>query len=386
MSRLALFVLVVAATACVRRVETAPVAATQAPPPEDKPKTAPDRAIQFEPIEIVGRGPDRLDEMNDAELFAVGKAAMAASEWTRAAAHFERIADFHETSPLRPQALYQAGLALERLKDYAGALDRFLDATQLLGESPEGVEAKFKVADAYFFLGDTDSAAKTLDELVTTAKLPAKRQAEAMVKRSICLLNGGRLSDAEKGLRETVEFIREHLKEEVRDGYIPSQAQFYLAEVYRNYFLQAKLDPETSTQEQLLADLEYKAQMLLSAQGHYLRAIRFGHGEWATASGYRIGELYQRLYEQMVGAKTPIDLDAEQKELYQEELRTRIKVLVTKAIDIYEKTLATAERVGATNPFVTQTREELDRMKKLLVEDGAAAAKPEEAKAEPSGS
>src|SRR5690606_9439023 len=99
------------------------------------------------------------------------------------------------------------------------------------------------------------------------------------------------------------------------------------------------------------------------------RCIRVGHPEWATASGYRIGELYQKLYEQMTGASVPVDLDADQTAIYLEELRDRVRVLVTKAIDAYEKTLTTAERVGATNPFVNQARAELGRMKALLVEE-----------------
>ena len=57
-------------------------------------------------------------------------------------------------------------------------------------------------------------------------------------------------------------------------------------------FLEIKLDPPNSAKEKLFGDLEYKAQMLLSAQGHYLRCIRVGHPEGATASGYRIGAPY----------------------------------------------------------------------------------------------
>lgn len=360
-----LLVVVLATSACVRRVDTTPRVA----------HTPPDRTLYFEPVEIRS-SPEQvaISELNDAELWAIGNAAWAAGDWAKAALHFERIADFHEASQHRPDALHQAGLALERMKDHAGALERFLEAFELRTEGPKKLESLFKVADAYYFLGDYGKAAETLDRIARVEGLPAVKQAETKVKRAVCLLSDDQFLEAERELRRTLTFIKEHLGDEVRDGYLPSQAQFYLAEVFREYFLKAKLDPSTSTQEELMADLEYKAQMLLSAQGHYLRCIRVGHPEWATASGYRIGELYQRLYEQMTGASVPKDLDAEQKDIYLEELRSRVKVLVTKAIDAYEQTLATAERVGATNPFINQTRAELERMKTLLVE------KPEETK------
>ena len=47
-----------------------------------------------------------------------------------------------------------------------------------------------------------------------------------------------------------------------------------------------KLDPASETKEQLMKDLETKAEMLLSAQGHYLRCIRVGHPEWATGERF----------------------------------------------------------------------------------------------------
>jgi tetratricopeptide (TPR) repeat protein len=353
---------------CVHRVDT--VAANKPPPP----LTRPDRTIQFEPIVITAtREQVEISALNDAELYAIGQAAMGGGDNAKAVLHFERLADYFPSSRYRPEALYKAGLLLERMKDYAGALSRFLDAAKAYGDSLEGAEAQFKAADQYFFLADYDSAVAILESLAVATYLPGVRHAEAETKRAVCLYSAGRLDDAEKQLRAVLKEIQDELRDDTRDGYLPSQAQFYLAEVFRQHFLDVKLDPANETQAQLLQDLEYKAQMLLSAQGHYLRCIRVGHPEWATASGYRIGELYQSLYEQLTDATPPRDLDSEEVEIYRQELRNRIRVLITKAIDAYEQTLAAAERVGATNPFVQETRVQLDRMKTLLLKDEATA-------------
>ena len=237
----------------------------------------------------------------------------------------------------------------------------------------EGAEAQFKAADEYYFLGDYDASANELEPLTYSTVLPAKRQMEATTKRAIVLFNAGRVDEAEKIFRASVEAMKENLKDDYRDGYLPSQAQFYIAEIFRLRFLEVKLDPGNTTKEQMMTDLEYKAQMLLSAQGHYLRCIRVGHPEWATASGYRIGELYQDLYEQLMDATPPKDIEPEIVPIYREELHAKLKNVVSKAIDAYEKTLSTAERVGATNPFIAQTREKLDRMKTLLLQGPATA-------------
>ena len=45
------------------------------------------------------------------------------------------------------------------------------------------------------------------------------------------------------------------------------------------------------------------------------------------------------------------------------------RVLITKAINIYERTLEAAERIGAQSTFVDRTRDSLRKMKELLVAD-----------------
>jgi hypothetical protein len=114
--------------------------------------------------------------------------------------------------------------------------------------------------------------------------------------------------------------------------------------------------------------LEAKAQLLLSAQGHYLRCIRRGDGEWATAAGYRIGELYEELHAELLGAPLPSGLTEEQRALYQAELRKKVKNLVAKAIRIYQENLSAAQRVGAQNAHVEKTGQALERLQKLLLE------------------
>lgn len=384
-----LFLSAIVLGACVHRVETkadlppGPRAAAE-PAPVDPNLTPADRTIRMDPV-VIKASPAQvaISDLNDEELFAIGTAAAAAHDDTKAALHFERLADYFPASPRRPAALHRAGLALERMKDHAGALGRYTDAAKAYGDTPEGVESRFKAADQYYFLGEFDAAADVIEAMLAMNALSAARRAEAANKHAILLYQSGRLIDAERALRANIAQMQSELKSELSDGVLLSQAQFYLAEVFRTHFIHVNLDPERQTQDEMMQELEYKAELLLSAQGHYLRCIRMGHPEWATASGFRIGELYQKLHEQLVDAKVPSDLDGEQAEIYREELRKKIKVLVVKAIDIYEKTLSTAERVGATNPFVSQTREQLDRMKALMLRDDATASQPEPAKSEP---
>jgi hypothetical protein len=128
----------------------------------------------------------------------------------------------------------------------------------------------------------------------------------------------------------------------------------------------------TKSTAKLAEDLEYKSELLLSSQGHYLRAIRIGNGYWATAAGAMIGGLYENMYDHMINAPAPTELSEVEREVYRTELRKKIRVLISKAISVYERTLEAAERIGAASPFVEQTRESLRRMKELLLAEAKA--------------
>jgi hypothetical protein len=182
-------------------------------------------------------------------------------------------------------------------------------------------------------------------------------------------------------LRQVLSTYQELSDKDQVDDYFPAQAQFFLGESFRLHFEAASLDPERGV-DQLAKDLEYKAELLLSAQGHYLRSIRIGNGYWATAAGAQIGGLYESFYDHLIHSPAPKELNPEEAEVYRQEVRKKIRVLLTKAITIYERTLETAERIGSVSPFTEKTREKLQKMKELLLAD----AKADEEELLPTGS
>lgn len=330
--------------------------------------------IKFDPVVITPGSPEEMElaSLNDEELFALGTSAYAAGDYAKAARCFERLADVYPQSKHFAAATYNAGLSLERTGKYAEALQRFLVLADPAKGTGDALDASFRVAECYYHLDDYPPAIEILTTLAARKDIPAQDQLQARVHRGICLLENGQLDEAERQLRESLGWWERHKETERLDEYFPAQAQFFLGEIYRLYFEHVELDPDKG-EEKLGEDLEYKCELLLSAQGHYLRSIRIGHGQWATSSGYRIGALYETLYDAMLNAKVPADLNEEEAEIYRKELRRRVRVLVTKAITIYERTLAAAERIGSETPFVEQTRKSLERMKDILLEEPETA-------------
>jgi tetratricopeptide (TPR) repeat protein len=334
----------------------------------------PAEPMTFEPMVITAGPREEVDlaALNDEELFALGTSAFAAGDHERSALCFGRLADVYERSPHRREALYNAGLALERLERWEVALERFRPLADPERGRGDAVDASFRVAECLYHLARFEPAAAILATLAARRDLSTAERLEAKVHRGICLLEGGDLEAGERALREAVGYWTAQKESERLDGYLPAQAQFYLGEIYRIHFERVDLDPDLG-EARLGKDLEYKCELLLSAQGHYLRAIRVGDGEWATASGFRIGALYEQLYGAMTSAKVPRGFDAEQAQVYREELRKKIRVLVEKAMGAYEQALEAAERIGAKNAFVERTRQSLDRMRQILLDDAERA-------------
>lgn len=336
-------------------------------------RDAPRQEVAYPPEQVVGDA--GLEGLNAEELHARATAAFAAGDFALAARTFDRLLDRHPESAHRRDALLHAGLAYERTGSWADAQARFAQLADPERGSGEALEAAFRLAETEYHLERYPRAIRVLEALAEREDLPVGRRIEARVQQGVCELESGDPARAEGTLRKALALYGGVSEPGEVDNYFPAQAHFFLGEVYRLKFEEARLDPSHGV-DKLGEDLEHKAELLLSAQGHYLRSIRVGNGHWATASGAQVGSLYENLYAQMVGAPVPPELDAAQAETYRQEVRGRVRVLLTKAIGIYERTLEAAERIGSQNTFVQRTRESLRKVKELLLADAETQPAP----------
>lgn len=320
--------------------------------------------LRFEDVLITGDL--ELEKLNDEELFAAGTSYFAAKDFLQAARYFSRLADFFPNSPHHRAAMYNAGLSFKELKHWDEAMFRFHELADPAKGLSDALDASFLKARCLYELGRHLEALEVLNTIGTRKDLAADKLIEARVQAGVCELEAGQTDAAEKTFRDVLTFWNEQPDRDLIGDAMPSQAQFFLGEIFRLHFEGVNLDPNKNT-DQLAQDLEYKSELLLSAQGHYLRTIRMGNGYWATASGQRIGNLYESMYQHLVDAPAPNELNAAEQDLYKVELRRKIRVLITKAITVYERTLEAAERIGASSPFVEETKQSLQRMKDLLL-------------------
>ncbi len=150
-----------------------------------------------------------------------------------------------------------------------------------------------------------------------------------------------------------------------------ARAAYEEGEAARARFEAVRVDPSAASGDELAALLDRKSALLLDAQERYLAAIREGDADWAVAAGARIGGLYEDLHRALLDAPLPAGMEGDDAAAYRGELRQRLRVLVTKAIEAYEETLSIAQRAGVRSADVPRVEEGLQRMQRLLHDTNA---------------
>ncbi len=342
------------------------------PRPELGPAT--DR-VEMEPLQVVAvRRGDRLEivHRDAASVFRDAGAAYEAQDFPRAAELYQLLLREFPGSSYELAARYNLGLSLEETGAFAEALTQYRAIIASTPDSADGIDARFRLAQCQRALGDPAGALATLQELLAKPGLGRNDRSIAELRLGAALLELGRLDDAERIFRGLMGQSR--LKGQ--PGPLPisdqllADANFGLAQVEHERFRRVQI---RLPQERMEQDINDKARGFLRAQAGYLRTIRLRQPDLVTAAGLKIGILYEEFYEELMRAPVPPELNAEEVEVYFEELRKVIRPLVEQAIHVYERNLLYAERMGERegNEWVAQTHERLERLQRFLKGDGS---------------
>jgi hypothetical protein len=230
--------------------------------------------------------------------------------------------------------------------------------------------AAFQASHLAVGLERWDDALVRSDQLLARSDLDAAERVEAMATRAQALLGAGKIEDAGVQADQALKFERTRAAE-VADPYFTAAANFVLGESIR-LRAEAMTFPDT-TQEEQRAILVKRAELLLDAQRVYFDTIRHTNPYWASAAGHRIGEMYDRFWQDIMHAPVPAALSPAAKEVYPQELAKLIKPLLRHAIRYWELTLMMVERTGVQSEWAELTKRDLERTRALLLDQPPGA-------------
>ncbi len=332
---------------------------------------------EMEPMhfKVVGKGPNaRVETMDPEALFEEGNRAFQAEDFEVAAEKYGLVSDYFEGSRWHKVATFNAGLALEKGGRFEDAIARFSSFSAALSGTKDSQDALFRKAHCLEQL-------KRWDEMLAVGEallVPHFRDIKVVDRIGAFVVRGraheelGELALAERDFRRALDLYQDHLEERGLDKSASvSIAQFRIGEIYRELFASIRFKLPL---ERMARDLEDKSNFFLMAQSAYLRTLRLQHSEWAVVAGFRLGALYETMYEDMLAAEVPDTLTEEEVGIYFEELHAKIRPLLMRAIDIYERNLRLGQRFGKRDSWMQKTEASLARLKDVLRAQSSRAA------------
>jgi tetratricopeptide (TPR) repeat protein len=312
-----------------------------------------------------GKGGETLDA---GEVFDRAYEAFSERRYEQAIKHYELVVEYFDDSKYYLPAMYNAGLTHEKLEQWDAAGQYY---ERIIEEFPDQEDAKhayYRLSNAFEKMGQHQKVVDLMTEVLLREELTSFDRVEAHLRRSNSLLALENWSEAADGFRTMIDIndkapSDQHLS---RDSRLIVQAHFGLGRAYHEQVLAIELVLPT---ERMGEDLKEKARLFTTAQANYIEALRHHDPHWSMAAGYMIGKLYEDFYADIFNAEIPDDLDEEHVALYFEELRTHIRPLMERAIQVYEKNLSLSRRMGTgedQNEWVAQTSIKLDRLQSFL--------------------
>ncbi len=347
--------------------------ATKPPPAPATPATAGQPVTEYEmdPIKIEAvKGPDgiHIESFDAAELFDAAGAALSDKRYDDAIAAYDRLLKEFADSRYTKAALYNVGLAYQGKKDWPSAVARFKVLSDQYGETPDAKDAQFQMGASYAELENWPASAQVFALILQRQDLTADDKIEALGRRGFAQFKLKDLDTAERTFKSAVAYFEQiALQERLETDFYLGLCKYHLGEIPHERFRSA---PLRLPEKQMRIDMDEKARLLLFAQRMYIDAIKLGNPQWASASGYQVASLYEEFYDAFMHAPVPPELlgaGAEVKrEIYFEELRKDIRILLEKSLRWNEQNLLMMERLGVQNEWRDKSKLAYAKLQRLL--------------------
>ncbi len=308
----------------------------------------------------------RTEVIDSRETFEQAQEAFSKRQYEKAVERYALIIEHFQDSDYFLASLYNSGLALDFTGRHAEAAALYRKVADTFPGRSEATDALFRLAGSLARLERHAEVVSVIDEIGARTSLTVGDRIEASVRLGDARLALGELSAAEEAYREALTMNRRAPVEDALpdDAYFIAGAQYGIGRVYHHLFVAIKFKLPI---ERMEGDLRDKIQLFEQSQSLYIRTIRLAHPYWTTASRYQIAKMYEDFYADLLTSEIP-ELTDEEAELYFEELRKKLRPLMDRALQYYERTITLSERQGVDNQYTQMTQEALDRLKSYLTD------------------
>ena len=309
------------------------------------------------------------------ELFAKATAEGQAKHYELAASQFERAFQLDPDGPLADDSLFESAEMYDLAGKHEEALSRYEQVARRFPKSELDRVARVRALRLLTYLEQYPRAGELSDSTAAKYKdLLSFDQLAVLSARALSRLAANDDAQAEVAISKARDIIeRESLD---AAGRVPAElapVYFALGELRR---VRAERIHFVPVPANFGAVLEQRCQLLLDAQSAYSDAMRAYDAHWSAMAGFRVGELYQKLHEEMMQVPPPKAADTERRrQLFEGAMRLRYSILLDKAKSMLDHTVAMADRTGEQSAWVLKSRQARDAIAKATEEERLALAR-----------
>jgi tetratricopeptide (TPR) repeat protein len=307
------------------------------------------------------------DDEPPAETFERARSLLVEGNAAEAGRIFDRLADTDPSGSIAPLARFNGGIAWEQAGDRTKALERFRNVVERYPAGDVGKWGALRAARIHAYLEQWSQLSAISDLLLARSDLTDVERLEAYGSKALAVVEAGDPDAADRFItkgRDIIDSLR--LGE---GGKLPlevAQIHFALGEVRK---LRSESIVFVPVPPNFADVLEQRCQGLLDAQSAYSDAMRSYDAHWAAMSGYRVGQLYQRLHEDVLSVPVPRAANTtEKKRLFEGAMRLRYRVLLEKGLKMMAHTVMIGERTGEASAWTLRAREAKRQLEKALKE------------------
>lgn len=311
------------------------------------------------------------------ELFRQAEELAEKGQHGEAARAFRRVFELDAQGPLANEALYRAAVEHHSALELEAALADYEQVARLF---PNGKFANAALVRATTVAVHLERYQRGLELAQRALAVESELSSESRVLLYAASALGRLEQGDEQGASSFIEKGRALIDERRLDAagtisYELAPLYFALGELRRRRAERIIFVPMPPN---FAEALERRCQLLLDAQSAYSDSMRAHDSHWSTMAGYRVGELYARLHEDVMRVEPPASADTtEKRQLFEGAMRLRYAILLEKALGMIDHTISMVERTRESSAWVERLRvAKLDIQSAMRREQEALAKLP----------
>lgn len=294
-------------------------------------------------------------------LLDKGNAAFTAGNLIEAIRWYRELVDEFPDSKLAPAALFNIGLAHEKVVALDAAVGAYEELAKTFTASPEALDGELRAAAIYADRKQWVQAAAILTIALQRDDLDQAARIEVNARLGYVQLEQDKLDDAQGSLEAAVSAWKRASR--IEDSYYIAMANFYLGEIEHRRFQRA---PLRSSDVELAADMEAKRVILMKAYNHWRTALAFKIAYWATASGFHMSEIFYEYWKVAVTAPYPDGMQPAARPAYVVELHDKVRENLEKSLDGHSANVDLAAAYGVDTDWSLASRKRATEIAVIL--------------------